>query len=147
MVDAGNSVVVIAFTDFFEHTDMVEQISCTGLHAVAKTNSFDARVACHIAGENCHRVSIVKEPGVRANLLHISCKVFKDGDCTQTAHNSADAQSVCNRLTKTVFFGDFKVCNCAGVVKADLNCVNNKFCSAKGFLAVLNAEVGCYFCS
>ena len=80
------------------------------LNTVAKTYRLDARESLHISAENSHRVGVVEEISIGADLLHISCEVRKNGNCAKPAEDSAYTEGVGDSLTKSVFFGDFKVC-------------------------------------
>src|SRR4051795_10607234 len=56
--------------------------------------------------------------------FHIPAHVDQDWDGPQRAHDSADTQSVGNRLTKTITLRDFKIRHRAGPVAANLDHVD-----------------------
>ena len=127
------------------HADFIEQGFGTALNAVAKTDGLDARVSCHVAGEHCHGVGIVKEECIGANLLHIVGKILHNGNGSESTHDTADAESVADSLPETVFFRNLKVNYRAGVIKTDLNCVNDKIRIFQSSLAVFNSEIALDF--
>ena len=126
------------------HTEAAEELLSAYLNAVAKTYGLYLGVTEHIAGKNSHRVGVVEEPRIGANLLHIARKVLEHVNGTHTSHNSADAESVGNGLSEAVLLGYLKVDDGTGVVKADLDRVNDESRTAERIASFSNAEVLLY---
>ena len=122
------------------HIEAREKIFRTDLHAVAKTDGLDLRISLHISRDDRHRVGVIEEPGVGADLLHIAGEVTQHVNGAQTAENSADAEGVGNGLAQTVLFRYLEIYDGAGVVKSHLNGVYNEIGIAQSVLAVLDAE-------
>ena len=120
---------------------MIQQIARADLHAVAKSNRLDVRVALHIARENCHRVGVIEKPRVGADFLNVAGKILQHMNRPQAAENAADAERVGNRLAQAVLFRNFKVDDRAGIVKTDLNRVHHKIRAAQSIFALFHAEI------
>ena len=122
-------------------TERAQKSAGASLHTMAKADRLNAGIALHIAGENCHGVGIVEEPRIGADLLHVTGKIRHDGNGTQSAEDTADAQRVSDGLTQAVFLGNLKINDGTGLVQADLNGVYNEVCAAQRFLAVFYAQI------
>ena len=139
MVDAGDLLQRIAH--ILIHAHILQQTGGADLHAVAQTNGLHTGVALHVAGQHGHGVGVVEQPCVGADLFHILGKIRHDGNSTQSAEDTADAQGVGDGLTQTVFLGDLKVDDGAGLVATHLDGVDHKLGATERLLAVLHTQV------
>ena len=114
---------------------------------MTKTDGLYVGVSVEIACKHCHRIRVVEEESARADLCHIVCEILENGDRTQCAEDTADAECVAYSLAETVFLRNLKVGNGAGLVKTYLNSVYNEVGTAECILSVLNSEIFRYGCS
>ena len=142
VVDAGN-FILHGFVIF--HTELAHQAGDACLHAVAEPYGFYGGNALDRARNHGHGVCVVDKQSVRADGLHIVYEIQHDGNRTQGAENAADAERICNRLTKSIFFGDFKIGNSTWLVSADLYRVHDKISASQRFLPVGRTEIGFNF--
>ena len=113
---------------------------------MAKTDGFYTGISLHKPGQYCHGICVIQKKAVGADLLHVSCEVLHYGYRAESTENPPDSQGVCDGLAQTVFFWNFKIGDGAGLISADLNCVDRKVGILKSRLAVLFAEICFDFC-
>ncbi len=120
MVDPGAEVVDLVEGDAQPVGDVRGRV----LHAVAETDRLDRRRPVHRHAEHRHRVRVVEEEDVRADLLHRPPEIEHHRDGAQGAHDAADAQGVADRLAQTVALRDLEVDHRRRPVAADLDHVD-----------------------
>ena len=137
MVDAGDQLPVSCCLDaaFAEHRVRA------GLDAVAKADGFDFCIPLHKAGQHRHRVGVIEEPCVRTDGLHIPCDPAQNGDRAQRAENAADPERISDGLAQAVFLGDLKIDDRAGLIKPDLDRIDDKVRAGKRCTPVFGAEI------
>ena len=117
VVDACAEVV-----DFLNrHADVARQLFCRPLHAVAEADGLDLGGAANGPADHRHRVDVLEEGHVGADLLHVAAHVEQHGNGAQTAHDAADAQRVGNGLVQAIALGNLEVGHCARFIAAHLN--------------------------
>ncbi len=127
MVNSGNFPFALIHILF--HLQLGEQVPGADLDAVAQTDGTDIGVPLHIAGEHGHRIGVIDEKSVGAELLHVFGKTFQHRNGPQGTENAADSQRICNGLAQPILFGNLKVGNGTGIIAAHLNGVADIACS------------------
>ena len=140
MVNASD-IVRGAFQLVF-HSQTLQKSFSADLNAVAKAYGSDFRISLHVAAENCHRVSVIQEKGVGADLFHIPCKAFHYGNGTESAHDAANSQRITDSLLQAVFLGNFKISYGAGLIATYLNGIYNKVSVTQRFFSVFHTKIG-----
>ena len=123
------------------HAEFVEKGGGAYLNAVAKPYGLDFGEAQHRAGQHCHGVCVVQEPGIGADFFHVPGEVHHHRDGAESTEHSADAQGIGDRLFQTVFLGDLKVCDGAGIISADLNGIDHIVRALQGGFSVFHPEI------
>ncbi len=132
VVDAGAGEVDIVDRDI----DVPGEFASRSLHAVTESNGGDVADAADRPAVHRHRIDIVEEERIRADLLHILHDVDQNRDRAQTAHDSADPESVGDRLPQPVLLRDLEIDHGAWLVATDLDHRNHIVGVAQGFLAI-----------
>jgi len=76
VVDASADIVDL----IQRNIDQVCQLLRRALHGMAQAYCLDGCGAVDRPGVNCHRVDVVQQPGIRADLLHIAAHLQVDRD-------------------------------------------------------------------
>ena len=129
------------------HSHSLKKLLGADLNAVAETYCTDLCEALHITGKHCHRIGIVQEQSVRADLFHVPGKLFQNRNGTKCTHDSTDSQSICDCLFDAVFLRDLKVCYCTWLITAYLNGINYEIRIAKCIFTVLGTKIGFDHCA
>ena len=129
------------------HSHSLKKLLGTYLYAVAETYRADLCETLHIAGKHCHRVGVVQEQSVRADLFHVARKFFQNRNGTKCTHDSADSQGICDCLFDAVFLRDLKVCYGAWLIAAYLDGINYKVRITKCIFTVLCTKIGLDHCA
>ena len=79
------------------------------LHAVAEAGAADLRLALDGAAEHRHRVRVVEEDGVGADLLHVPADIQHDRDGAQSAEDAGGAAGVAHVEVDPVLLRDLDV--------------------------------------
>ena len=90
-------------------TNVARQLVCGVLHAVAQTNGLNARCSRYCPAQHAHRVHIVQQQCIRAQLFHVFADIQHHRNGAQPAHDSTDSQCVGNRLLQPVFLRYLKI--------------------------------------
>ena len=141
MIDAGDEVASALYPVL--HAEGVEQPRRAGLNRVAEADGLYVRVSLHISRQHCHRVGVVEEPCVGADLLDILRKAPHNGNGAERAEYSADAERVADSLTDAVLLRYLKVDNGARLISADLNCVDDEIRTGKRVFPFGDPEMLC----
>ncbi len=96
----------------------------------------DVGLLQHRAGVDRHRVGVVEQPRVRAELLHLAAEADHHRDGPQAPEYAADAESVGDGLLEAVLLRHLEVGDGAGLVEADLDGVDDVVGALERFLAV-----------
>ena len=123
------------------HSHSLKKFLGADLNAVAETYGADLCETLHIAGEHCHRVGVVQEQSVRADLFHIPCELFQNRNGTKCTHDTTNSQGICDSLFDAVFLRDLKVCYCTWLIAAYLNGIDYEVCITKCIFTVLSTEI------
>ena len=91
------------------HAEMLHTVTLNYLNAMAKPYRLYTCISLHISCKDTHGISIIQKPRIRANLLHIACKVLKHVDGTKPSEYTADAEGITDSLAQSVFLRYFKV--------------------------------------
>ena len=140
VVDAGDGLAVAG--ELVGHAKMLQQAAGADLDAVAKAHGLHLGIAQHVARQHGHRVGVVQQPGVGADLLHVPGEFGHDGDGPQAAHDAADAKGVGDGLAQAVLFGDLEIDDGGRLIAADLDGVDHEPGPTQGLPAVFRAEIG-----
>jgi len=117
VVDAGADVV-----DLLEgHADVAREFARGALHAVAQPHRADLGGAVDRPTVHRHRVDVLQERHVGADLLHIAAHVEQHWDGAQAAEDAADAERVGDGLAQAVLLGDLEIDDGGGLVAAHLD--------------------------
>ena len=76
---------------------------------VAQPDGANATRLGHAAAECGHWIGIVKQPGARAQLLHLLCQFGNDWNIPQGARQPPGTDRVAHRLVDAVFLGNLEV--------------------------------------
>ncbi len=120
MVDARGTVGDVAVRD----AEVEGELVGGALHAVAQADGPDARGPVHGAAVDRHRVRVVQEPDVGAELLHLGAHVEHHRDRPEAAHDPADPERVGDGLAQAELLRDFEVGDGRGLVATDLDHVD-----------------------
>ena len=123
------------------HSHSLKKLLRADLNAVAETYCTDLCETLHIAGKHCHRIGVVQEQSVRADLFHIPCELFQNRNGTKCTHDTTNSQGICDSLFDAVFLRDLKVCYCTWLIAAYLNGIDYEICIAKCIFTVLSTEI------
>ena len=123
------------------HSELLEEGFRADLNAVAEPYRTYSGISLHISRQHCHRIRIVEEECVRADLHNILGKVVEYGDRAECTEDTSDAESVGYRLAQTVLFRYFKVRDGAGIVEPYLYRVYNKIRTAERILAIFDSHI------
>ena len=88
------------------------------LHTVAETDDLDAESIEEPAAHG-HRIGVVDEQGVRAELVHVGGDLAVGGGRAEKAEDTAGAERIANGLVEAIAAGDLDV-EAVGVEAADL---------------------------
>ena len=120
VVDAGALVAHVGDRD----ADVASQLLGGVLHAVAKADPLDVRLGrggpCERPHVDRHRVDVLQECGVAAQLLHLGLHLQQHRHGSQAAHDAADAERVGDGLSKAELLGHLEVHDRRRLVTADL---------------------------
>ena len=108
---------------------------------MAKPHSFNIRQAQHSPRQHGHRVCVVEEPRVRADLFHVPGKVEHHGNRPQGPKDSSYPQCIRNGLFQAVFLRNLKIRNRTGIIAADLNRIDCVFCAAKRIFTGFHSQI------
>ena len=108
------------------HPQILQEMRRAYLYAVAKADRFYAGIPLEITGEHRHRIGIIQEPSVRANVLHVPRKSFEHRDGPERTHDPADPKRISNGLPHPILLGNLKIRYRTRLISADLNRVYNK---------------------
>ncbi len=124
------------------HTDEVAEVADGPVDAVAKSGNLE------VGGNNTqppyvhrHRVRVVQEPRIRAELEHVCGDGGEQRERPQRAEDAANTGRVTDRLTESVLGRDFEV-GAGGVDTADLHHVDDEVCSGERFAAIEGGHHG-----
>ncbi len=116
MVDAGHQVVELRRRD----PEHAAELRGGVLNGVAQPDGADRAGFGDGPAQHRHRVDVLEEQGVRAELLHVAADVEQHRDRPQAAHDPADSERVGDRLTDPVALGDDEVDHRRRMQAADL---------------------------
>ena len=137
VVDTCDVILEAVYFD----SESLEKSGGANLNRVAETDCLHACESLHVACEDRHGVGVVEEPCIGTYFFNVVCEVVEYGNCTETSHDTADTECICNCLTEAVLLRDLEVDDCTGVVSTNLDSVNNEACAAESVLSLFNAEV------
>ncbi len=120
VVDARGEVVDLAVGD----AEIDGELERRSLHAVTQPDRPDRRRARDRAAVDRHRVRVVQEPHVGAQLFHVGAHVEQHGDRAQPPHDAADPERVGDRLAQPEPLRHLEVGHRARLVAADLDHVD-----------------------
>ena len=132
MVDAGAEVV----DRFDRHADIARQLAGGVLHAVAQPDGLDLSGAVDRPAVHRHRVDVLQECHIGAELFHVAAHVQQHRDGAQPTEDPADAQRVGDRLAQAILLGNLKVDHRRGLVAADLDHADRVIGTVERFAAV-----------
>ena len=121
MVETGGEELDLVDRD----ADHLGQLLVRVLHGVAEADRVGERRALpHRPREHRHRVGVVEQDRVRAQLGHVVRDVDEHGDRPQPAKHAPDPDCVADRLAQPVPLGDLEVAQ-RGVEAANLDLVDD----------------------
>ena len=115
------------------HSKSAQKIRRTDLHAVAQADHFNACAFQHRARNDRHRIDVIEQPRIRADLHHIPHDVLHDRNCTQSAENTADPKRIGICLLQPVLCRNLKIRHHTPI-SADLDRADHKVCTAQRLL-------------
>jgi hypothetical protein len=144
MVDASGAVADLVAGNI----EIMRQLHRRALHGMAQADLSDGGISGRYRpGVDRHRVDILQQDRVRADLHHVGADTPQMRRGAQAAHDAADAQRVGDRLAQAVALGQFEIGDGAGLVAADLKGDDDEIRAAQraalfrcGFDARLDAE-------
>ena len=114
------------------------------LHRMAEAHLFQGRETLgQRPGVDRHRVDILQQGGVGADLHHVLRHIPKHRHRAQAAHDAANAQRVGDGLAQAVLFGDFEIGHRTGFIAADLKGGDNEIRALQRHAAVGVGRDGC----
>jgi hypothetical protein len=106
--------------------DQVAQVDHGPVHGVAQAEHLQGRRdRAEVPDVHRHRVGVVEQPGVRADLEHVAGQVTEEGEGAQATEHAADAEGVRDRLPDAEPFRDVEVGE-RGRVPADRHGVDHE---------------------
>ena len=121
------------------HADVLRDLPARVLDGVAEADDLLVRRAGVVGPDvHRHRVGVVQQPGVGAQLGHVAADVEEHRDRAQGAKDGADPERVADRLAQAVLLGDVEV-EARGGDAADLDRVDGEVGAVEGRATV---EVG-----
>jgi len=96
------------------------EVARRALDRVAQADGADRAGTCRGPAEHRHRVDVLQQHGIRADLLHLAAEVEQDGNRPEAAHDPADPQRVADRLPQAEALRHLEVDDRRGAVAADL---------------------------
>ncbi len=121
MVDTGAEIIDLVR----RNAQHMGQLVGGAEHAVAEPDVADVRALVQRPRQDRHRVGIVQQQRVRAELLHILRDVEHDRDRAQATHDATDAERVADRLPQTILLGNLEIPDGRRLVPADLDHVDD----------------------
>ena len=116
MVDARDEVLELRR----RQPEIRRQLPRRVLHRVAEPDGADRAGLGDGPAQHRHRVDVVEQQRVRAELLEVAAHVEQHRDRPQAAHDPADADRVTDRLPQAVPLGNLEVDDGRRPVAADL---------------------------
>ena len=92
--------------------EIVGQVACRVLDVVAQADHLlRGKGLVNGPGEDAHRVDVVQQHRIRAELAHVTGQLHHEGNRPQAAEDAADADGVGDGLLQAVFFRNVELRN------------------------------------
>jgi hypothetical protein len=117
MVDPGAAVLEL----LSRNREVGGQVAGRALDGMAEPDRADRRGARNGPADHRHRVHVLQQHGVRAEVLHVAADVNEHRDRAEPAHDPADPERVADRLPQAEALRHLEVGDGCRPVAADLH--------------------------